>query len=355
MSLTSKGDKMRFALYTFATLVLMGIVGAFTYTINPDSYAIELMGINFNFPVAAWVIAPMILLFIFTVIHMFFYGLKNYFILKKWQKDTNTLEDALYWSLVNEPKEQKYSIETFGSTAVLLGKASLNVTDNIEGLTPRLARVVNIIQKIKNGEYVDLKEEKMVKVFNAGNPILIQNSLNRLKVDEKFIEDVMKSTSEYSPAVQAEALRVFASKVDFVKARKYAKVFNVESFFIMLERVSAEDMLELTPEILTEFIDALDIGCQDFIRIASVTKKYFNPEENIILFRTYQVKNPKAQNAYLYLLFEYELLEQVGLYLNEHEEDDFIKFRAWYTLKLEHNNPYRLKDIIDIDSICNEA
>jgi hypothetical protein len=120
----------------------------------------------------------------------------------------------------------------------------------------------------------------------------------------------------------------------------------------MLERVSAENMLELTPEILTEFVHALDIGCQDFIKIASVTKKYFNPEQNLTLFRTYQVENTKAQNAYLYLLFEYELLEQVALYLNEHEEDDFIKFRAWYTLKLEHNNPYRLKDIIDIDSIC---
>jgi len=346
---------MRLALYIFATLALMGIVSAFTYTITPDYYAIELLGINFNFPIAAWVVAPMVLLFIFTLIHMFFYGLKNYFVLKKWQKDTHTLEDALYWSLVNEPKEQKYSIDEVGSSAVLLGKSSLNVLDNVEGLTPRLARVVNIIQKIKSGEYVDFKEEKMAKVFNQGNPILIQNRLNRLESDEKFVEDVMKSTSEYSPAVQAEALNAFASKVDFVKARKYAKVFNTQSFFVMLNRVTAEDMLELTPEILTEFVEALDIGCQDFIKIAAVTKKYFNPEENLTLFRTYQLKNPKAQNAFLYLLFEYELLEQVALYLQEQEESEFIKFRAWYTLKQEHNNPYRLKDIIDIDSICNEA
>lgn len=346
---------MRLALYIFATLALMGIVSAFTYTITPDYYAIELLGINFNFPIAAWVVAPMVLLFIFTLIHMFFYGLKNYFVLKKWQKDTNTLEDALYWSLVNEPKEQKYSIDALGGSALLLGKSSLNVLDNVEGLTPRLARVVNIIQKIKGGEYVDFKEEKMTKVFNAGNPILIQNRLNRIKSDEKFIEEVMKSTSEYSPAVQAEALRAFANTVDFVKARKYAKVFNVESFFVMLNRVTAEDSLELTPEILTEFVESLDIGCQDFIKIASVTKKYFNPEENLLLFRTFQAENNKAQNAFLYLLFEYELLDQVALYLQEQEESEFIKFRAWYTLKQEHNNPYRLKDIIDIDSICDEA
>jgi len=345
---------MRLALYIFATFALMVIIAAFTYTVNPDHYTIELMGINFSFPVAVWIVLPMLLLLIFTLVHMFFYGLKNYFILKKWQKDANTLEDALYWSLVNEPKEQKYGIDVVGNSASLLGKASLNITDNMEGLTPRLTRVVNIIQKIKNGDYIDLKEEKMTKVFNVGNPILTQNRLNRLESDDKFVADVLKSTSEFTEIVKAEALETFARKENFVKAQKYAKVFDIKSFFTMLERVTEEDNLELTPEILTDFVKALDLSCQDFIKIVSVTKKYFNPEENLTLFRSYQIENPKAQNAYLYLLFEYELLEQVAIYLNEEEENEFIKFRAFYQLKQE-NTKYKLEDIIDIDSVCNET
>ncbi len=345
---------MRLALYIFATFALMAIVAAFTYSVNPDHYTIELMGINFNFPIAVWIIFPMLILLIFTLVHMFFYGLKNYFILKKWQKDASTLEDALYWSLVNEPKEQKYGIDVVRSSASLLGKASLNISDNVEGLTPRLARVVNIIQKIKNGDYVDFKEEKMSKVFNLGNPILTQNRLNRLESDDKFVADVLRSTSEYSEIVQAEALETFARKENFVKAQKYAKVFDIQSFFTMLERVTEEDNLELTPEILTDFVNALDLSCQDFIKIVTVTKKYFNPEENLTLFRGYQLENPKAQNAYLYLLFEYELLDQVALYLNEQEEDEFIKFRALWQLKQEHTK-YKLEDIIDIDSVCNET
>lgn len=345
---------MRIALYIFVTFALMALIAAFTYTINPDYYVIELMGINFNFPVALWMVLPMLLLFIFTLIHMFIYGLKNYFILKKWQKDAGTLEDALYWSLINEPKEQKYGIDVLRSSASLLGKASLDISDNMEGLTTRLTRVINIIQKIKNGDYVDLKEEKMSKVFHSGNPILIQNHLNRLHSDDKFIEDVLKSTSGYSEIVVTEALAAFARKENFAKARKYVKVFDIKSFFIMLERVTEENNLELTPEILTDFVQALDIGCQDFIKIASVTKKYFNPEENLTLFSGYQLKNPKAQNAYLYLLFEYELLDQVATYLNEQEDHEFIKFRALWELKQEHTK-YKLEDIIDIQTVCNET
>jgi len=147
---------MRLGLYIFAALTLMGIAGALAYTVNPNNYIVEFMGINFNLPVAVWLVLPMGILLLFTVIHMFYYSLKGYFKLKKWQKDASTLDDALYWSLVNEPKEQKYVMDEIKGSAVLLGKSSLNVHDAVEGLNPRLSKVLNIINKIKAGEYVIL-------------------------------------------------------------------------------------------------------------------------------------------------------------------------------------------------------
>lgn len=343
---------MRIGLYVFASLAFIALLGAFVYTLELGAYRLDLL--NITLPVTVWIIMPALLLFIFTIAHMFFYGVKNYFVLKKWQKDTQTLEDALYWSLVNEPKDQKYTIDNVKSSAVLLSKASLDVSDNVEGLTPRLSRVVNIIQKIKNGEYIDFKEHKMSKVFHAGNPILIQNRLNRLENDEKFVEDVMRSNSEYSEPVQAVALDIFAKKEDFVKARKYAKVFDVKNFLVMLGRVTHEDKLGLNSDILDEFVNALDLKCQDYVNIAAITKKYFKPEENLLLYREYQSKDENAQNAYLYLLFEYELLDQVSSYLDEQEEGDFIKFRALYQLK-KTNSKYKLNDIIDIPSVCAKS
>lgn len=343
---------MRIGLYIFAALVLIMIVGGLAYSVNPEYYRVEM--VNISLPVAAWIVMPMLLLFLFTLGHMFFYGLKNYFLLKRWHKDTNTLEDALYWSLVNEPKEQSYTINEMGTIAVLLGKGSIDISDDVEGLTPRLARVVNIIKKIKNGQYIDLKEEKMAKVFKPGNPILIQNRLNCLESDDAFVEGVMKATSEYSEVVQQEALNIFAQKTDFITARKYAKVYDVKNFLAMLDRITPHEKLGLTIEILSEFMAALELKCEDYIKVAVITKKHFKPEENLTLFRDYQKENERAQNAYLYLLFEYELLEQASNYLDEQEEDEFVKFRALNTLKKEHNK-YKLEDIMDIDSICSET
>jgi len=343
---------MRLGLYIFAALTLTAIIGSFAHTINPNNYIVEIMGINFNFPVAVWFILPMVFLLVFTVIHMIFYSLKSYFKLKKWQRDAATLDDALYWSVVKEPKEQKYAIPEIASSAALLGKSDLSVLDTVEGLSPRLAKVINITNKIKNGEYVDLKENKMAKVFNEGNQLLIHNRLNRLKSDDKFVEDVMKSSSTFSDQVRAEALTIFASKETFFKARKYHKIFDVKNFFVMLNRVSNEADGELTSEILDDFVSDLKLSCQDFVKIANITKKIFRPDENLALFKKYQNNNPKAQNAYLYLLFEYELMEEVSRYLEEQDDYEFVQFRALYDLKQSHKN-YKLENLIDINTVCN--
>jgi hypothetical protein len=345
---------MRLGLYIFAALTLTGIVGAVVHMINPNNFLIEVMGINFNFPVAVWVILPMLLLLGFTVIHMFYYGLKSYFKLKKWQRDAATLEDALYWSLVNEPKEQKYVIDDIKTSAVLLGKSNLTVIDGVEGLSERLTKIVNILNKIKNGEYVDLKENKLAKVFNEGNPHLIKNRLNRLENDREFVEEVMKSSSQYSDMVRKQALAIFARKENFFKARKYAKVFDVENFFVMLNRVNEEEDMGLTADILNDFVEALKLKCVDFVRIAKITKKHFSPDENLALFKSYQKENPKAQNAYLYLLFEYELLDEIANYLDEQEEHEFMKYRALFELK-KQDKRFKLEDLIDAESICKNS
>ena len=224
---------MKLGLYIFAGLILTALVGIFAYTLNPAYIAIEIMGFNFNYPFAVWVILPMLMLFFFSAGHMMFYGYKNYKQVKNWQCDTQTLEDALFASLINEPDNKSYKVDALGSPAILLNKSKIDITDNVEGLTPRLAKVVNVIQKIKNGEYVDLKEEKLSNVFKTGNPILIQNRLNCLENDEKFVEEVLKNSENFSKPVQEKALSIFATKTNFEEAKTYINIFDIKNFLIM--------------------------------------------------------------------------------------------------------------------------
>jgi len=344
---------MRLGLYIFTSLILIALVGIGIYSVNTSTFTINFMGTDVTFFIALWMIIPMATLFFFTIGHMMFYGYKNYRQLKRWQSDAQTLEDAFFWSLVNEPKEKNYALGNIGDSAILLNKAKIVLDDNVEGLSPRLAKVVNAIQKIKNGEYVNLRDEKLSNILKTGNPILVQNRINRLLNDTKFVE-VLKTPDNFSKPVQAKALEIFTLTANFEEAKKYIGVFDIKNFLVMLNRVNPEDDLGLTIDIITEFLKELKLSCADFINIADVTKKYLRPDENLALFHNYQKENDKAQNAYLYLLFEYELLDQVQVFLDDEEEDDFTKFRALHQLK-QSNSKYRLEDIINIHTICSES
>lgn len=342
---------MKLGLYIVATLIFISIIAGFTYYINPSDFTVELLDSTFTYPVFVWVSLPISLLLIFTVAHMLFYGLKNYFIVKRWRADAKSLEDAFYWSIVNEPKEHNFALEELANSAQILNTTSINVSSEVEGLSSRLQNVIEIISKIKAGEYVDLELHKMSKVFNAGNPLLIQNRLNGLSSDKNLLDNVMNRPFDYSVPVQNQALEVFAQTSNFESSKKYVKQFNTTSFLTMLNRVTQEEQLALTTDILKLFIDELTFECKDYMNIAVVAKSVLTPDETLKLFDYVQSKDENAKNAYLYLMFEYELLDHVEEYLENQDEDLFMKFRILYKIKKE-NTVFNLEDIIDLNSVC---
>jgi hypothetical protein len=342
---------MRVGLYIFVAVTFIAIMGAFAYTVNPSDYTVEILDIPIKLPVALWSILPAILLLVVTISHMTYYGLKGFFKAQRWKKDANTLDKALYWSVLHEPKQYKFLIKDIAQSARVLGSANIDTFESVSGLSPRLSKALNLVSKIKSGEYVDLYSEKMGNTLSEGNPILIQNRLNRLDSDEKFVEDVVKSPNLFSDAVSTKALEIFANSTNFTKVERFIKSFDTKNFFRLLDRVNSDDDLEINANIIEKFVEELKFNCKDFVHIAKVTKSYIAPDENLAQFKKFQKENPKAQNAYLYLLFEYEMIDEVERYLDEHDINDFIKFRAMLDLKRSNKN-YKLDELIDINSIC---
>jgi len=349
---------MRLGLYIIASIILMAIVGIFIFQIFPgDLNSSELwFPIKFDLPYAAWVVLPMLLLMLASVVHMMFYGTKNFFKFRKWEKDTNSLDDALYWALLNEPKAHKFNLPQLKKTASLLSVANVKVDGAVDDVSEKLRGALSLISEIERGEYVDLKSKKLSKVLSKNNPLVEKNSMNRLAKDKEFAEEILQTKNLYSESIAKKALSILAATSTFDKAQKYIKVFDRENFMVMIERVSREDDLGLTKEILGEFIVALEseLECGDYLMTSHTTMKQLSPDENLILWKEYKEKYPKAEIAYLYLLFDYEMIDKAGDYLDEHDEEDFKRFRALYDLKKEHKK-YKITDLMNIRHICEAS
>ncbi|KIM05437.1 MAG: hypothetical protein KN64_02850 [Sulfurovum sp. AS07-7] len=346
---------MRLGLYIVASLVFMGILGAFVYSINAGSFSYEVFGIPLNLPIAVWMIIPVAVFMLLSVFHLSFYGMKNFFRNKKWIKDSQALNDSLYWSVLGEPKATSFNTELKDS-ASLLSNAKIEITNGVDGLSPKLTEALNLKLDIESGKYVDLKANKLAKVLSKDNPLVVKNNINKIETDALFAEEVMKNRSNYSDAIFAKALSSFASKTDFVKAKKYIKSFDRASFLTLLNRVSAEDSLAINKDNLNEFVSQLksDLKCSDFMAIVNIAKSQFTPDDNLKLFKAYASENEKAETAYLYLLLEYEMISKAQEFLDEQGSDEFVRFRAFLELK-KKNAQYKITDLMRTHQICNDA
>ena len=345
---------MRIGLYFISALILIGLTGAYVHTLHFGNHIQKIMGIDVNLPIAAWIVLPMIILLFFTLLHMMYYSMISFFSKKKWQRDSITLQDALYWSLLKEPKEHKYLTKEIRNSAKLLSKATLEVKGTVESVSEKFTNAIALIKDIERGEYIDLKEKNLAKKLSRDNPIFIKNTLNRLDKDQKFVEEVLQSSTSYSKEAVAKALKLFAGHETFYKAKKYVKLFDVDNFFIMLERaVDGKEDIGMNEEMIKFFVAELPFGCKEYMHLAKICVKKFAPDVNLTLFKAFKKKDENANQAYLYLLFEYEMLDMVEDFLSEHSEKEYVRFRALYTLK-KMNNKYNVESMVSSYAVCNE-
>ncbi|WP_457607731.1 hypothetical protein [Nitratifractor sp.] len=342
---------MRLGTYIVSGLVLMLIVGGAAYLITPASYSLSVLGINIHLPIAVWVLLPMALLYLVTILHMAYHGTRDYLRKRKLLQDTEELKDALYWSLLKEPKEHRYSTPQMREGASLLNVSRLEVTGSIHGLSEKLSKTLEWVREIEGGTYVDLKAKKIERFLSRENPLLIRNQLNRLEQEKGFAEEVLQSKEFYDEAVARKALEILVTREDLYKLKKYIPFLSKEQLFTILDRVDAGEEIGFSQEMLEAFIAPFKLDCRDFMRIARTTHKQFTPDQNLALFKRLAKEQEKAQNAYLYLLFEYEMLDNARQFLEEHDEQEFKSFRAFFILKRGKYH-YKIDDLIDIDIAC---
>ncbi len=345
---------MRIGLYLFASITFLIVVAVLTFLANQGYYDLSFFGFHLNLPVAIWIILPMAMLLVLSVLHLIYYGTKNFFVLRKWHKDAHTLEEAVYWSILQEPKEQTIGITDMQDIAEVLSKSSLVPSLGILVSNPKLNEALEIFTKINHGEYVDLKAKKLTKQLSLSNPLVIKNSINRLAIDDKFTDEVLSNPSNYDEKVVKATLTHVAKTQSLDKFKKYVPQMSLKQIETMLERVRNGENIALSEDIIKQTVEHLSFECKDYIKLASASTRALSPKASLSLFNSFQQKDEKAEAAYLYLLLEYEMMDNAKEFLDANPENDFKKLKLFYNLKLTHST-YKLQDIMDIDSVCDDA
>ncbi len=327
--------------YTIAALILMGLLGAYVFSyVTQESMTLDLFGIPLPaLSIAVWVVVPVGILYLASVVHMSFYSLLGSMKLRKYEKDFDKIIDAIVEAyLGKKSRSHTFKTERYTLLGTLLENTALFPIGNTTALTgnEKVDGVLKIIENVKAGEVVDLKP------FNLRNEneLVLQNKRNKYKKGELTAETILSNGTKYADVLREEAFVDYVKTAPYSNIEKYKTLLTKESLYSIIARVNAHEYtLDMNTEELLVLVKTLDFTKKEFIKLSRVVAKGgMIPEQRIRLFEMLSDENEDAIDAYLYTLFDLEMLAPVDEILDNAQDDEYQNFKAYRALKACNKN-----------------
>lgn len=326
---------MSLKFYTLFTLLFIVVLGNIVYFfVSSASIPVELFGIHFaSYPIALWSTVPLVVFYLMNVVLMSVSSVQTYLKLRNYERDFDKLKDAFYNAFLYKDKEYEYKTPRYKllgdivASSYMQPKQGAVIEDNL-----KIQSLFTELLKIESGEIADLKKYSLSK----SNPIMVENEKNRLKDDDTSAEKMLNNASNYDDATIKAAYGSFAMTADMPALLKYKKYVSIRSLLHIVDRVnSPENSIEITLDELFELCRAVtaDINPLGFIELARGVRMALIPEERIKLFKTLLSEEFDTSEALLYTYLDLEMIDTARELLENYENEDFPKYRAFIALK----------------------
>lgn len=328
--------------YIGFSLLLIIAVYVYVFSIETGSYTVKILENSLELPIAVWVILPISVLFLVTILHIVFYGFKNYLQTNSMKKDEDNITEFLKELLLENNSSKKFKQKSLKELANILSQMKIVPKDKVFNSTnSEINTIVNNIIKINSNEYVS---DKSVK-FNKNGEIFEKNLSNRVSEDVDYAMDVVKKSETFSKdIVKAAFSNVLKNKtMTTVKKLLDGLKLDKEMLFELMEKDSQNSDFALEHEAIIKFTKDVGFTKKDYLNFAELYKKSKKPDELINMFETISNENDEAIEAYLVILFEYEMIDNAREYLASLPDEEYLSFRALIDLK-DSGKHYTLED-----------
>ena len=322
--------------YTIAALLWIGFVGWYVYAyVTQKSMSIDLFGIPMpSLSIALWVIIPTFILYLASVAHMTIYSIIGSFRLRKYDKDYEKLINAMIDAyLGKENRNYTYKTQRYNLLGTLLQNSKIYPLGELTGKinNEKIEKVLQAIQDIKNGEVVDLKPYNLP----SDNELVIQNERNRYKKGQISAENILANCTKYDDRLCKEVYADYVKTAPLSSIEKYKTFLTKESLYSILSRINAdENILKISNEELIELLKKINLTKEDYIEISSILSKgSMIPEQRIKLFERLSEENEEAMEAYLYTLYDLEMIAPANAILDNSQPNEYENFKAYRALK----------------------
>ncbi|MCR8684610.1 hypothetical protein [Campylobacter ureolyticus] len=323
---------MRLKHFIVYSLIYIGLVGIFAFVQNASSYKVSLLGVGLELPVALWFVLPIIIFAILAIFHVAWSGIANFRQKQAIKSDEDIYENYAKEILLGIESDKKFKTDTFKTSNEITKFLSPWHTHSVNIENEDISEIINVLEKLKNGEVVELKKYKL----NNDNPLVIQNEFNKLQENSSYASEILKNKKALDDELSKKAYEVALKTFSYFDIKKFPCEISKDDAFLLFERYAKEENFEMTKDDLLNLLIICDLDKYGYVNVAKSLNKKIEPDVLIALFNKLNSEKESASYAYLYLLYEFGMMEELKDILNY--SDEYPEFEILMDLRDQGKN-----------------
>ncbi len=319
--------------YIFGTLLFLIILAGYTFSLNSGDYRVEIFGTGIVLPVALWVTLPVLVFFILSFLHILFYGVKKYFYIRSLNKDEQTLVELVSDIMLKKESKKHFKTDPYKEISLVLSQLNLTIKDsNFHSNVKELMDVADKVLKINSGTYISSKELKLPN----DNELMQKNLINKIAIDDNFALELIKNPADYGEEIVKKAFLKVLDTKDLATSKRYISNIKLDKDMVLalLDKDAAtNEEANFTNTEIIELVKPVGFKTKDYIHMINQYKNRMLPDQIIKLLEDLSVDSEEATEAYLYVLFEYEMIDEARSVINGSGPNDYKPYKALLDLK----------------------
>ncbi|MBE3021782.1 LapA family protein [Campylobacter sp. 7477a] len=316
----------RFFIYS---VIYVCLVGAFIYTLDNSEHTFNLLDYSLTLPLAIWFMLPVALFSLLAVLHILYHSFSMYRYKRNIKKDGALYKEMTKEILLGLESNKEFKTDIYKIPAQILRILSpwnQNKDTSIEDA--EINSVIQNVKSVQNGDVVDIKKFKLPKE----NPLNLKNEVNKVEKLSNYYAEILKNSSNADESLLKAVREKMIKTTSYQEIKRANFSLSADEIILIVSRF-VNDEIALEKDEIVELLNNVKITKEQYVKSAILLKDKLKPDAFIAVFEQLKTDHADAEEAYIYALYELQMIDKVRDAIEGSDNDEFKEIKTLLFLR----------------------
>lgn len=319
------------------------VVVLYTHTLTAAEYRYPLPFLLWGdeyeivLPVAVWIVLPLAVFFAIMCAAVLVNKIRTFLFSSRVRHDHAKLIEQIYTQTIGTHESLSFKSPKIDEISRVLQRFELKPLPNtVPSGVDKIDSFLNAYKALGEGEVVDMRQFRVPN----DSPLVALERQNRLAKNPQYALEILKRNTESADTKRSALFALLQTTTDVAPYIANVEI-NDELARALLESMLGKQ-LGFDSDKAEAYVQLAHYDSKQILVFMRRLKKILSPDMWLAFAEQVANKNEEAELAYLYVLADLEMIEQLKERLKHHTPEEFVAVRAFVELR-ENGKNYPLQ------------